>query len=309
MMAAQSGAQSADAAQFAVTLAYVAGMKAETTALRAMLQNASAERSAGQSVLSVEESETLNWYSALMNLGRRWETRRAAARVSECAAASTWLVTIVDASPARCTSVCTAFAYEPAPGAPVAFVSAGHCFDGAFVGVGHAVVLERAGDGRSLNCTVASLSTSALADDAILDCPGAAGVAGLRPARPGRAVVGLPVAAVGFFLDSLSPRRVARSEYALTTMLARVGDAAGEGGVYAAAPAAGEVPASCNATRWSALEQAAGFIDRAVAHGMSGGPLLDMSCGIVGITSARSCGAGVFVGLGGVDARLARVGA
>jgi hypothetical protein len=271
----------------------------------------------GHSALLEGHSALLEGHSALLaDLLDATPTPRAAARVSACAGASTWLVSIVDTSPSHCISVCTAFSYERAPGAPVAFISAGHCFEDAFVGVGHAVKLERVGDGISLNCTVSSLVSSSVADDAILDCPGAAGVTGLRPAQPGRAALSLPVAAIGFFPDNLSLRRVAGSTFALTTMLARISDAAGPGVQCAAAPAAGEeaAPAAgdeaaqCVAPRLSKLVGAAGFIDRAVVGGMSGGPMLDMDCGVVGIVSARTCGAGLFVELSGVDARLARAG-
>jgi len=37
---------------------------------------------------------------------------------------------------------------------------------------------------------------------------------------------------------------------------------------------------------------------------MSGGPLLDMQCRVVGSTSARGCSPGVFANRSGVDARL-----
>lgn len=219
-------------------------------------------------------------------------------------------MTIVDALPSRCIEVCTAFSYEATPGAPAVFVSAGHCFDGPFRGRGHAVVLERLGDALKLNCTVAYLDFSELADDAILDCPGAVGVVGLRPAPPGRAVLSLPVAAAGFLLDGYSSHRITSSQYALVTLLARVGNAAGSLSECAAAGAESKATASCNSTRRSSPLQrgVAGFLDRAVAHGMSGGPVLDMQCRVVGITSAHTCGAGIFVGLSGVNTQV-RLGA
>ena len=124
-------------------------------------------------------------------------------------------------------------------------------------------------------------------------------MAGLRPAPQGVAVLSLPVAVAGFFLDNLSQRRVPKSLYAFSTMLARIGDAAG--------PSCGEgsTPLACGVGQPSLLVEAAGFVDRAVSTGMSGGPLLDMSCRVIGITSARGCYSGVFVNLSGVDARLA----
>ena len=223
-------------------------------------------------------------------------TPRAAALVAAVASETTWLATYVIE---KCVHVCSAFAYTRYPGAATAFVSAGHCYDRG--GVGLEVTLERPLDARVLLCTVASIAYSDHADDAILDCPGANGLVGLLPAPPNRSILSLPVAAAGFLLDNLSPRRVPESKYALTTMLARVGDAAGSS---TCSHTVDEGNSSCSEKRPSILCVAGGFMDRPLTPGMSGGPLMVMQGFVVGISSARGCNSGIFVNLSGVDARL-----
>ena len=44
-----------------------------------------------------------------------------------------------------------------------------------------------------------------------------------------------------------------------------------------------------------------GVFDMVVARGMSGGPLLDLHCGVVGVIHGRACESSFFVGLGPVD--------
>lgn len=223
-------------------------------------------------------------------------TPRAAALVAAVASETTWLATYVIE---KCVHVCSAFAYTRYPGAATAFVSSGHCYDRG--GVGLEVTLERPLDARVLRCTVASIAYSDHADDAILDCPGANGLVGLLPAPPYRAVLSLPVAAAGFLLDFMSPRRVPKSKYALTTMLARIGDAAGPS---TCSHMVDEGNSSCSEGRTSILRVAGGFMDRPLTPGMSGGPLMVMQGFVVGISSARGCNNGIFVNLLGVDARL-----
>lgn len=52
-------------------------------------------------------------------------------------------------------------------------------------------------------------------------------------------------------------------------------------------------------TPW--LIRPTGVFDMAVARGMSGGPLLDLRCGVVGVIHGRACESSLFLGLGPVD--------
>lgn len=44
-----------------------------------------------------------------------------------------------------------------------------------------------------------------------------------------------------------------------------------------------------------------GFVDRPVTKGMSGGAVLDLNCGVIGVAHGRSCNAGIFMNLLDVD--------
>ena len=305
MRADQSTQQSqlaAQSTQLAAQSTQLAELRADQSTLHDKVDAMRADQSTQQSQLAAQSTQLAAQSTQLAELLDSAPTPRSAALVSACAATSTWLVTIVDAN--GCIRVCTAFAYEPARGAAVTFLSAGHCYSNASIGLGHRVTLERLSDARKLSCIIASFNVSAHSDDAILDCPDGSDIPGLSAAPPGRAVLSLPVAAAGFLLDAFSQRRVPLSRYALTTMLARIGDVAGQGVCLQAA--ASPLGPSCDGTpQASLLTEAAGFVDRAFSDGMSGGPLLDMQCRVIGITSARGCYTGIFVNLSGVDARLA----
>ena len=52
--------------------------------------------------------------------------------------------------------------------------------------------------------------------------------------------------------------------------------------------------------------RATGFVDGLVTRGMSGGPLLDLRCGVVGVLHGKGCESSIFMGLDAVDAYLAQ---
>jgi hypothetical protein len=56
---------------------------------------------------------------------------------------------------------------------------------------------------------------------------------------------------------------------------------------------------SANDTVWPVIPS--GFVDHRVTEGMSGGPILDLKCGVVGIAHGRTCNAGVVMSLSVVD--------
>jgi hypothetical protein len=49
-----------------------------------------------------------------------------------------------------------------------------------------------------------------------------------------------------------------------------------------------------------------GFVDSRVAHGISGGPILDLKCGVIGIALGRTCSRGSYTNLSGVDEFIMR---
>ena len=50
--------------------------------------------------------------------------------------------------------------------------------------------------------------------------------------------------------------------------------------------------------------RATGFVDGLVTRGMSGGPLLDLRCGVVGVLHGTGCESSIFMGFDAVDAYL-----
>ena len=133
-------------------------------------------------------------------------------------------------------------------------------------------------------------------DSALLHCPGAAGTPPLRR-RPGAAGVFLPVAASGFADDALNS-----TEYALPSLgkslhirLPHVGTALGVG----KAPAR---PASSHGID-SLGYIVAGVVEQGIALGMSGGPVVDASCGVLGVNHATAQSAG-YASLDEVDSLM-----
>ena len=135
-------------------------------------------------------------------------------------------------------------------------------------------------------------------DSALLFCPGAAGTPPLRR-QPEAAGYFLPVAASGFASDALNA-----SEYALPSLgkslhirLSHVGTTLGVG----QAPAR---PASSHGID-SLGYIVAGVVEQGIALGMSGGPVVDTSCGVLGVNHAIAQSAG-YASLDEVDSLLMR---
>jgi hypothetical protein len=237
----------------------------------------------------------------------------AAARVDECSRGSVWhFLGSIAKSHANGTTftregMCSAFAISPARSdGSTAVVTAAHCVSGLSSG-GLSVTLEGVGGMPSLFCTVAAVFF-APDDAAILNCPGSAAVAGLALAPAGaHSRLRMPVGIAGFAADGYSstsehhlPGRAVALNVNFAHITSVVGPTAdGTGAVCETSdtPDDGGVPKSV---------QPLGFVDRRVTPGMSGGPVLDLACGVVGIAHGRSCTAGAFVSLERVTDFLAR---
>lgn len=221
-------------------------------------------------------------------------TRVSAARISKCARASTWYL---DAPP----KVCTAFAYQRHAAAPRVFVSASHCITNRKVG--DSVALFRLGDAAptSLNCSI-QLLTASPDDTLILACPDAGDAPSYRASHSS---LGSAAAAAGFALDSYAggtPFHIT-DHVALHIRFSKQSNSAGRGLVNGTCV----IPSSdedASARSW--IVEPAGFLDEAVANGMSGGPVLDTQCGVFGIIQGASCGASVYINLSTVDAYVAQ---
>jgi len=219
------------------------------------------------------------------------QTPRSATRVSGCAKVSTRLVSFPD------SPLCSAFAYNSSRTDAVVFVTAAHCLKG--LSAGGTVALLGVGSAAPLSCTrAAGLSDPAL-DVAVLDCEGAVPVLGLAPSTRFAGGLSQILAIAGFAKDAYANAtdfHVRENMIALNVNFARTVGVAGPGvddGICTSSDEDGRASA-----------KPLGFLDHRVTPGMSGGPILDMECGVVGIANGRSCGAGTYVSLAPVDAFL-----
>jgi len=200
---------------------------------------------------------------------------------------------------------CSAFAYVSPRSSTTYFVSAAHCFKDVSKGLdvtGTALELLRNG-ASPLSCTVLHLWESP-SDLAVLQCVTGAqasqGLAGAAVPPP----LGSAVAAVGYVLDALSGPSPffldAQPDTALNFRFAHITNVAGRRNANWSSPGSCELAQSSgNGAPW--LIRPTGMFDMAVARGMSGGPLLDLSCGVIGVIHGRACEASLFLGLGPVD--------
>ena len=226
-------------------------------------------------------------------------TPLSAERVDACAKLSVWHYSYVTS--ANRSKACSAFLFTRAPGAAAAVVTAGHCVR-SLVNPGVSLVLRGVGALPTLSCVVWA-QLPAESDAALLNCTGAGGLAGLAPSlSAGR--LSQAVAIAGFSRDSytgLTSRHLPGEAVALNVDFAHVVGVAGP-----SIDANGELCVSSGAddAEFSGARPA-GFVDRRVSPGLSGGPVLDLQCGVLGIAHGRLCGAGAFVGLGPVHDFLA----
>ena len=223
-------------------------------------------------------------------------TLRSAAVVDACARASVYLV-------AHAYDSCSAFAYAPPGGgwggrpSRLWLVSAAHCFlsDGgvAYNFSGGSAITVMALGAPAMTCDLAA-TFGTPADSAVLLCEARHDAPRLRR-RTDPVSLSLPVAAAGFTPDALN-----HSEYniltntALSVRLSRVGTTLGSGpAVY---------PTFRGRTDHRGFS-VAGVVEQPTAPGMSGGPVLDKDCGVLGVNHISAVSSG-FVSLDEVDAYL-----
>jgi hypothetical protein len=245
----------------------------------------------------------------LLELLSSTQTPRSAALVDSCALQSVFFVRIANISTINETNTtsfrhCSAFAYQPFPSKKAVIVTASHCLS-PFKTPFDPISITYLGDDLIHDCSVLDFQGSP-EDSSILTCPGLTNLIGLVSSDSSR--LSQSVAITGFAVDTFSsstssetdshhiPFSHFNSSFALNVDFSRIVSIAGpplklkDGSVCVSSPA--EVLWSVNPS---------GFVDRQVTEGMSGGPILDLKCGVVGISHGRSCNAGAFVDLTGVD--------
>jgi len=167
--------------------------------------------------------------------------------------------------------------------------------------------------GFSLKCHLERVFESPN-DLAVLSCPHAAATSAAAAAaaaapplllRSSGFRLGLAVAAAGFVDDAFAgtPRFSLPKFPAISLKLtfARIANVAGYWNNVTC-----DVLQSSPATPVQWRVNAAGFVDGLVTRGMSGGPLLDLRCGVVGVLHGKGCESSIFMGLDAVDAYLAQ---
>jgi len=245
-------------------------------------------------------------------------TVRSAAVVDNCARASVWHLTypfsetLANGTVLEKHALCSAFALAFAPArlggsGATAVVTAAHCLGRLLPG--SSATLKGVGGLPPLACTVAATFT-APDDAAILDCLGVAGLGGLELAPAGvHSLLRTPVGIAGFASDAYtaqSERHLPDQAVALNVDFAHISGVAGPlvDGTGSVCVTSG-VPIGVSSGFSLPGVRPLGFVDRRVTYGMSGGPVLDLACGVVGIAHGRSCAAGAFTSLERVVAFLA----
>ena len=220
-------------------------------------------------------------------------TLSSAAVVKNCARSSVFFIEHVD--------TCSAFAYRSGPvGARgTILVSAAHCF------------LNEAGQAKSSSAAVTarSLAMPPMActllatfgkpsDAALLHCPGAAGTLPLRR-RAGAATFFLPAATAGFAEDTLvaSEYSLPQTRVSLNIRPSYVGTTLGAG-----RPAHSTSSHGTNSLGY----RVAGVVEQGTVFGKSGGPVLDASCGVLGVNHVSLQSSG-FAGLDEVDNHMSEM--
>ena len=194
--------------------------------------------------------------------------------------------------------ICSAFAYRPNPNKAISIITAAHCF--AELVPGAEITLKYLGDSISRTCSILYNFSSPL-DAAILSCTDITNVIGLVPSVGTR--LSQVVAITGFTNDAyagVTSHHLPGLAYALNVDYTRIVSIAGppytnpDGSVCVSSP---------DTIHWPV--NPSGFVDRRVNAGLSGGPVLDLQCGVIGISHGRTCDAGVFMSLAPVNEYLA----
>ena len=235
-------------------------------------------------------------------------TISSAERVAACATNAVFYV----AAPISCS----AFAYAPPdapPGPALVFLTAAHCLTGpkGENWTSRPMQLHRTIGGDPLHCAAERVFPSP-EDAAVLVCAGAGAGATATPAAAGAAALsraggsprlGLSVVAAGFVADAFSGTPMyslphdSRTTIKLT--FARVSNTAGHWNNESC-----DVAHTGSATRPTWSIEPGGFFDGLVTRGMSGGPLLNLRCIVIGIIHGKGCESSIFARLDAVDKYL-----
>jgi hypothetical protein len=239
------------------------------------------------------------------------QTPRSAALVDSCALQSVFFVRTASTSTNTSTTYrhCSAFAYQPFPSKKAVIVTASHCLSRPFMAPSNLTIsITYLGDDVIHDCSVL-YHQAPPEDSSILTCPGLTNLIGLVSSGSSR--LSQSVAITGFAVDTFNssskktssktrshhvPYYHFNSSFALNVDFSRIVSVAGpphklkDGSLCVSSP---------SEDVWDV--NPSGFVERQVREGMSGGPILDLKCGVVGISHGRSCNAGAYVDLTSVD--------
>ena len=188
-------------------------------------------------------------------------------------------------------------------------VTASHCLSRPFMAPSNLTIsITYLGDDVIHDCSVL-YHQAPPEDSSILTCPGLTNLIGLVSSGSSR--LSQSVAITGFAVDTFNssskktssktrshhvPFSHFNSSFALNVDFSRIVSVAGpphklkDGSLCVSSP---------SEDVWDV--NPSGFVERQVREGMSGGPILDLKCGVVGISHGRSCNAGAYVDLTSVD--------
>ena len=139
-------------------------------------------------------------------------------------------------------------------------------------------------------------------DAALLTCTNVSSLIGLIPSVGVR--LSQVVAITGFTKDAftgVTSHHLSGLSYALNVDFGRIVSVAGP----MANPDGSVCVSSPDLVDWTVVPS--GYVDRRVTAGLSGGPVLDLQCGVVGIAHGRTCDGGVFMSLAVIDAFLSTI--
>ena len=308
-------------AQFSALTAERASDRAESAAVRASDRAQSAaerasDRAESAAQFSAQAAEFASFRAedaahkslfeeSLSELLGSTQTPRSAAAVDACARRSVLHITYptvnkthpLEKSTER--GICSAFAYQPDPSKAAMIVTAAHCFIGLVPGGD--ITLMRLGDSFNRSCSVLHTFSSP-EDAALLSCTNVSSIPGLAPSAGTR--LSQLVAITGFASDAFSYSQP-RSHHFLGAFIALNVDFARIASVAGPASSNGSACSSTDPAMWQIYPS--GFVDRRIPSGMSGCPVLDLQCGVVGIAHGRSCDGGVFMSLAVIDAFLSTI--
>jgi hypothetical protein len=302
LMAELSGQRKESAAQFAliarqfalIAEQFVEQRKDMAALSAAQATNARLFESMNESINRRFDSLEDNVFELLSST----QTPRSAAHVDACAQRSVLHITYPLENKTH-LGICSAFAYRHDPNKAAIIVTAAHCF--ADLVPGADIILKHLGDSIDRTCIILQVFSSPL-DAAVLSCTNVSSFFGLAPSVGTR--LSQVVAIAGFTGDAYlhadyPSHHLSGLAMALNIDFARIVSVAGplknpDGSVCVSSP---------DLVEWTV--KPLGFVDRRVTAGLSGGPVLDLQCGVVGIAHGRSCDAGVFMSLAPIDEYLA----